>query len=228
MSELRVVPVEGVGEVAEGDDLASLLVDAAGRDALVDGDVVVVAHKVVSKAEGRIVAGADRREIAQRESVRILRRSGDTLISETRHGFVCANAGVDASNVEGDRVALLPLDPDLSARRIRTGIQRLTGAEVAVIVSDTFGRPWRLGQTNVAIGIAGLEPFIDYRGTTDGHGNQLAATLICVADEIAGAAELVMAKTKGICAAIVRGLDVRVGSGRATDVVRPHEEDLFR
>jgi coenzyme F420-0:L-glutamate ligase/coenzyme F420-1:gamma-L-glutamate ligase len=226
--ELRVVPLEGVGEVAEGDDLATLLVDAVGREAFADGDVVVVAHKVVSKAEGRVVAGTDRREVAQRESVRILRRSRDTLISETRHGFVCANAGVDASNVEGDRVALLPLDPDLSARRVRTKIERLTGARVAVIVSDTFGRAWRLGQSNVAIGIAGLDPFVDYRGTTDTYGKDLVATRICVADEIAGAAELVMGKTNGIFAAIVRGLDVHFGSGRATDVVRPHDEDLFR
>jgi len=228
VKELRVIPVEGVGEVREGDDLATLLVGAAGRDAFSEGDIVVVAHKVVSKAEGRVVDGGDRREAARRESVRILRRSGETLISETRQGFVCANAGVDASNVEGDRVALLPLDPDQSARRIRTKIERLTGAGVAVIISDTFGRAWRVGQTNVAVGVAGLDPFIDYRGATDSYGKQLTTTRICVADEIAGAAELVMGKAKGICAAIVRDPDVRFGSGRATDIVRPHQEDLFR
>ncbi|MGH2695114.1 MAG: coenzyme F420-0:L-glutamate ligase, partial [Actinomycetota bacterium] len=222
------VPVEGVGEVQGGDDVATLLVEAAGRDAFADGDVVVIAHKVVSKAEGRVVDATDRREAALGESVRILRRSGETLISETRHGFVCANAGVDASNVEGDRVALLPLDPDLSARRIRTRIERLTGAGVAVIISDTFGRTWRVGQTNVAIGVAGMDPFIDYRGTTDTHDKHLTATRICVADEIAGAAELVMGKAQGICAVIVRGGDVRFGPGRATDIVRPHAEDLFR
>lgn len=225
---IQVIPVEGVGEIREGDDIAALIVQAAGPQALKDRDVLVVAQKAVSKAEGRVVPGTDRRAAALAESARVLRRQGQMVISETRHGFVCANAGVDASNVEGDNVVLLPIDPDLSARGLRARLGHLTGEEVAVIVSDTFGRAWRIGQTNVAIGVAGIEPFIDYRGTTDSQGRDLSATRICSADELAGAAELVMGKTSGICAAIVRGAVVRFGRGAATEIVRPPGEDLFR
>ena len=225
---IHVIPVEGIGEIREGDDLAALIVKAAGPHALRDRDILVVAQKAVSKAEGRVVPGADRRAAALAESARILRRQGEMVISETRHGFVCANAGVDASNVEGDNVVLLPIDPDLSARGLRARLGHLTGADMAVIVSDTFGRAWRIGQTNVAIGVAGIEPFIDYRGTTDSQGRDLSATRICSADELAGAAELVMGKTSGICAAIVRGAVVRFGRGAATEIVRPPSEDLFR
>jgi coenzyme F420-0:L-glutamate ligase/coenzyme F420-1:gamma-L-glutamate ligase len=153
---------------------------------------------------------------------------GDMVIAETNHGLVCANAGVDASNVEGDNVVVLPRDPDASARRLRSRLLRLTGADVAVIVSDTFGRAWRLGQTNVAIGVAGMDPFVDHRGSTDTQGRVLDATRICVADEIAGAAEMVMGKADGICAAIVRGARIDRGRGAATDIVRPPSEDLFR
>ena len=228
MTELRILPVEGLPEIAPGDDLGALIVAALGGDGLANHDVVVVAHKAVSKAEGRIVDAAYRQGAAIRESVRVLRRQGDMIISETRHGFVCANAGVDASNVEGERVVLLPLDPDLSARRLRARLRRLAGVDVAVVVADTFGRAWRLGQTNVAIGVAGIDPFVDLRGSTDSFGRPLQATRICVADELAGAAEMVMGKTARVCAAIVRGAQLTWGRGAAADIARPFHEDLFR
>jgi coenzyme F420-0:L-glutamate ligase/coenzyme F420-1:gamma-L-glutamate ligase len=228
VTEIRIIPVVGLPEIEPGDDLAGHIRASVGNSGLVDGDVVVVAHKVVSKAEGRIVDAADRRAQAISESARILRRSGDMIISETRHGFVCANAGVDASNVSGDRVVLLPLDPDLSARRLRARLELLGGVRVGVVIADTFGRAWRLGQTNVAVGVAGIEPFIDYRGRRDSAGKQLVATRICIADEIAGAAEMVMGKSLAIPAAIVRGASVPRGRGSATAIVRPAEEDLFR
>lgn len=228
MNEIRIIPVQGVPEVTAGADLAAL-VAAALPEPLQDGDVVVVAQKVVSKAEGRTVPAAERAAATQRESARILRRTASGMvIAETRHGFVCANAGIDASNVPGDEVLLLPLDPDLSARRIRKKLQLLTGTEVAVIISDTFGRAWRLGQTNVAIGVAGMDPFTDHRGTRDAFGRDLHATRICTADEIAGAAELVMGKVDGICAAIVRGVLIAEGRGSAADIVRSPSEDMFR
>ncbi|MGH2786484.1 MAG: coenzyme F420-0:L-glutamate ligase [Actinomycetota bacterium] len=226
MRSITISPVVGIPEVVEGDDVAALVAEAAPQ--LAGEDVVVIAHKIVSKAEGRVIPSTDKRVEALREAVRVLRSTPDMIIAETRHGFVCANAGVDTSNIAGERVVLLPLDPDLSARRIKARLLHLTGADVAVIISDTFGRPWRLGQTNVAIGVAGMEPFVDYRGSVDGAGRELGATRICVADELAGAAELVMAKAAGIPAAIVRGATVSRGRGAAGDIVRPPEEDLFR
>jgi coenzyme F420-0:L-glutamate ligase / coenzyme F420-1:gamma-L-glutamate ligase len=225
---ITVIAVEGLPEVEAGADLPELIARQAGNGGLQSGDVVVVAHKAVSKAEGRVYPGADRIEAARAESKRILRRAGDMLISETHHGFVCANAGVDASNIAGDRVVLLPLDPDLSARRLRKRLEMLAGVEIGVVISDTFGRAWRIGQTNVAIGVAGIDPFIDYRDTLDSHGRELSATRICIADEIAGAAEMVMGKALGIPVAIVRGAPVRFGRGAATTIVRPPGEDLFR
>lgn len=227
MTQIRVIPVEGVREVAEGDDLGQLIFDAV-PEPLEDKDVVVVTQKVVSKAEGRVIPEHDRRQAAWDESTRVLRRVGEMIISETPHGFVCANAGVDASNVPTDSVALLPLDPDLSARRVRARLQHLAAKEIAVIVSDTFGRAWRRGQTDVAIGLAGMNPFIDYRGTLDSFGRSLTATQIAVADELAGAAEMVMGKAERVCAAIIRGAPVRSARGSAQDLVRPHREDLFR
>ena len=210
--------------------------------------MVVVTQKVVSKAEGRLVALADVTpspqaqelaarldkdprlvELVLRESRRIVRAERGVLITETRHGFVCANAGVDASNVAGEGyVSLLPEDPDASAEGIRRRIKDLCGAEVAVIVSDTFGRPWREGHVNVAIGVAGMSPFADYVGQTDPYGYELRVTTIAVADELAAAAELVMGKLERVPAAIVRGYRYRPGPGRATDMVRPPERDLFR
>ena len=229
---LTVMPVHGLPEVVEGDGLAALLAQHAD---LADGDVVVVTQKVVSKAEGRTVAlgveeRADYLALVERESVRVLRRRDELVISETTHGFVCANAGVDVSNVPRGRAALLPLDADRSARRIRDGLRAGTGLEVGVVISDTFGRPWRRGLTDVAIGCAGVAAVVDLRGGTDTVGRPLVSTEVCVADELAGAAELVMGKSSGVAAAVVRGVDpswLREGSV-AAEVVRPAAEDLFR
>jgi coenzyme F420-0:L-glutamate ligase/coenzyme F420-1:gamma-L-glutamate ligase len=235
-----VVPVTGIGEVVPGADLAGLIADAVaparpGGPDLRGGDVVVVTQKIVSKAEGALVAvdhtDADAKlALVTRESVRVLRRRGDLVISETRHGFICANAGVDLSNVADGTAALLPDDPDRSARRIRAGLLRALGVEVGVIVSDTFGRTWRRGVTDVAIGCAGVAAVVDLRGTRDAGGRELVATEVCVADEIASAAELVMGKDRGVPVAVVRGVPetwLRPASVRA-EVVRPPDEDLFR
>ena len=227
MREIRVIPLQGIPEVRPGDDLAAHIA-AAAAGVVVDDDVVVVAQKAVSKAEGRLQQSSDRLAVALAESARILRRSGDMVISETRHGYVCANAGVDASNIEQGWVCLLPVDPDASARRLRARLGRLTGCDVAVIVADTFGRAWRIGQTNVAIGVAGIDPFLDYRGQLDALGSPLTATQICIADEIAGAAEMVMGKSDGVCAALVRGAPARPGRGAAASIARPPAQDLFR
>jgi coenzyme F420-0:L-glutamate ligase/coenzyme F420-1:gamma-L-glutamate ligase len=229
---LSVIPVTGMTEIRPGDDLAGII---ARHVELLAGDVVVVTQKIVSKAEGRLVAvdpdDPDARvRLVEQESVRILRRRGDLLITETRHGFVCANAGVDFSNVESGWAALLPEDSDRSARRIRDGLRAHTGADVGVIVSDTFGRTWRQGVTDVAIGCAGVAAVVDLRGSNDVFGRELQATEVCVADEIASAAELVMGKASGIPAAVVRGVDpdwLRRGSV-ADEIVRPPNEDLFR
>ncbi|MEA2460564.1 MAG: dehydro coenzyme reductase / coenzyme F420-0:L-glutamate ligase / coenzyme [Actinomycetota bacterium] len=226
---IEIIPITGVPEIEPKDDVAAAIVEAAGPDAFRDGDVLVVTQKVVSKSEGRIVSADEKGAAVLGETKRVLRRAaGGMLISETRHGFVCANAGVDESNVELGKIALLPLDPDASARRVRSKVAHLTGTDVGVIVSDTFGRAWRLGQTDVAIGVAGFDPFNDYRGTTDVEGRELHATRICIADEIAGAAEMVMGKADRICAAIVRGTDVRMARGAATEIVRSPGEDMFR
>ncbi len=227
-----MLPVEGLPEVRPGDVLADLI---AGHTTLVDGDVVVVTQKVVSKAEGRLaIVGLDdataRRELVERESVRILRRRGELIVSETRHGFVCANAGVDLSNVELGHAALLPVDPDRSARRVRDGLRARSGAAVGVVVSDTFGRSWRRGVTDVAIGCAGVAAVVDLRGSPDASGRALLVTEVCVADEIAAAAELVMGKAEGVPVAVVRGVDptwLREASVKA-EVVRTPAEDLFR
>jgi coenzyme F420-0:L-glutamate ligase / coenzyme F420-1:gamma-L-glutamate ligase len=227
VTEIRILPVTGLPEIAAGDDLGALLQSRLPVP-LEPMDVVVVTQKVVSKAEGRVIAARDRYDAAEKESVRVLRRAGDMIITETRHGFVCANSGVDASNVAEGTVALLPLDPDLSARRLRAQLKHLCGVDVGVIVSDTFGRAWRKGQTDVAVGLAGIEAFIDYRGATDDFGRELNATQIAIADELAGAAEMAMGKTQRVCAAIVRGAPVVAAYGSAADLVRPHAEDLFR
>jgi coenzyme F420-0:L-glutamate ligase/coenzyme F420-1:gamma-L-glutamate ligase len=233
MTGLEVRPIAGIPEVAAGDDLARLI--AAAEPGLHDGDVVVVTQKVVSKAEGamaRIDPDDPRghKAIVEDESVRIVRRRGDLIISETRHGFVCANAGVDLSNVEEGWAALLPADSDRSARRIRDGLRAVLGVEVAVIVSDTFGRPWRRGLTDVAIGCAGIRAIVDLRGTEDSRGRELQVTEVCIVDELAAAAELVMGKAAGIAAALVRGVDPTwLGRGEVhAEVVRPPAEDLFR
>lgn len=236
MTTLGVMGVEGIGEVGRGDDLAGMICAAVE---LRHRDVVVVTQKVVSKAEGAMAQvdpddPLSHKEVVERESVRVLRRRGELVISETRHGFVCANAGVDLSNVERGTAALLPEDPDRSARRIRDGIRARAGVEVGVVVSDTFGRPWRRGVTDVAIGSAGLRAVVDLRGTTDAYGRELQVTEVAVVDEIAAAAELVMGKSTGVPVAVVRGLDESIftggdeRSGVLTDVVRSPAEDLFR
>jgi coenzyme F420-0:L-glutamate ligase/coenzyme F420-1:gamma-L-glutamate ligase len=230
---LSVLPVDGIAEVRPGDVLADLIV-ATGFE-LVAGDVVVVTQKVVSKAEGRLEAidpddPVAHKELVEREAVRVVRRRGDLIITETRHGFVCANAGIDLSNVESGWAALLPVDPDRSARRIRDGLRARLGLDVGVVVSDTFGRTWRRGVTDVAIGTAGVAAVVDLRGTEDALGRELQVTEVCVADEIAAAADLVMGKSSGIPVAVVRGVDpswLREGSV-AAEIVRPPAEDLFR
>jgi coenzyme F420-0:L-glutamate ligase / coenzyme F420-1:gamma-L-glutamate ligase len=242
VTELRVLPLAGVPEVREGDDLGTLIAAAVELE---NDDVVVVAQKIVSKAEGRVVrladvdpsprahdlaAGQDPRklEVVLREARRIVRERPPLVIAETRHGFVCASAGVDASNTpEPGTLVLLPEDPDASAARIRERLRALTGRTVGVVVTDSFGRAWRQGTTDVAIGAAGIEVLLDLRGVRDPVGYELHATTIAVADEIAGAAELVMGKVDGVPGAIVRGLRVR-GNGRARDLVMPRDRDLFR
>jgi coenzyme F420-0:L-glutamate ligase / coenzyme F420-1:gamma-L-glutamate ligase len=237
MSDLQVLAVRGMPEVAEGDDLAALIADAAAENGpeLRDGDVLVVTQKVVSKAEGAVVAvdpddPLSHKPLVERESVRVLRRRGDLVISETRHGFVCANAGIDLSNVARGHAALLPVDPDRSARRIRDQLRARLGLDVGVVVSDTFGRPWRRGVTDVAIGCAGIAAVVDLRGTTDALGRELQVTEVCVVDEIAAAADLVMGKASGVPVAVVRGLPPQwFRTGAVVDeVVRSPAEDLFR
>ena len=245
--EVRVIPLLGLPELGEGDDLAELLADACGRaGGLEEGDVVVVAQKAVSKVEGRTVRldeiepsaraielagdeGDPRQvEVILRETVEVVRSRPPLVISQTSHGFVCASAGVDASNTGGPgTVILLPVDPDASAARLRAGLADLTGIEPGIIVSDSFGRAWRQGTTDVALGVSGIVALRDLRGTTDSRGYELRSTMIAVADEIAGAAELVMGKANGVPAAIVRGVDA-AGEGRAADIVMPRERDLFR
>jgi len=230
---LEIWAVDGIGEVTPGDDLISLIADA--KPDLQDGDVLVVTQKVVSKAEAQLVPidpgdPLSKQKIVEGESVRILRRRGELIVAETRHGFVCANAGVDLSNVTAGWAALLPEEPDRSARRLRDGLRGRLDVDVAVIISDTFGRPWRRGLTDVAIGCAGIKPIVDLRGTKDSNGYELQVTEVCVVDELASAAEMVMGKATGLCAAVVRGVDPEwMGRGDVVaDVVRPADEDLFR
>lgn len=231
---LVVEPLTGIGEVAPGDDLAGLLAKALAPLSPMPDDVLVVTHKVVSKSEGAVVEleddGPDAdRPLVEREAVRVIRRRGNLVIAETRHGFVCANAGVDRSNALPGTAVLLPEDPDRSARRIRDRIGAELGVRPAVIISDTFGRPWRRGLVDVAIGVAGMSPIHDLRGSTDSFGRVLDVTEVNQADEAAAAADLVMGKADGICAALVRGMNpVGTGGSVREDVVRPPEEDLFR
>jgi coenzyme F420-0:L-glutamate ligase/coenzyme F420-1:gamma-L-glutamate ligase len=235
---VSVLAIRGIGEVQPGDDLAELLVAALGGAQgfeLRDGDVVVVTQKVVSKAEGRLVEiDADdpsaKAALVESEAVRILRRRGELVITETKHGFICANAGVDLSNVASGQAALLPIDSDRSARAIAAGLGHRLGVQVGVIISDTFGRTWRRGVTDVAIGCAGVAAVVDLRGTQDASGRELQATEVCVADELASAAELVMGKDRSVPAAVVRGVPgswLRPSSV-VDEIIRPPAEDLFR
>jgi coenzyme F420-0:L-glutamate ligase/coenzyme F420-1:gamma-L-glutamate ligase len=249
-ASVTITGIEGIPEIKPGDPLGAFIVEAARNQGIPfqADDVLVVTQKIVSKAEGRIVdlatvtpspfasqwAEAWQRdprhvEVVLRESRRIVRMDHGVIICETRHGFVCANAGVDASNVPGnDRLVLLPLDPDASARGIRDDVKRLAGADVAVIVSDTFGRPWRTGYTEVAIGCAGMLPILDYVGQADAQGRELRATWICIADELATAAELVTGKVNQVPATLIRGYPYPRGEGAATDMVRQIATDMFR
>jgi coenzyme F420-0:L-glutamate ligase/coenzyme F420-1:gamma-L-glutamate ligase len=241
VTALTIEPVRGLPELREGDDLARLIAESAE---LRDGDVLVVAQKAISKVEGRVVrlddvepsarartiAGegdARRIEVILREAKRVVRTRGSLVITETGHGFICASSGVDASNApEPGTLVLLPVDPDDSAARLRAGLRDQTGREVGVIVSDSFGRPWRNGTTDVAVGAAGIHVLRDLRGELDPNGYELRSTVIALADEIAGAAELVLGKLDRVPVAIVRGLDIR-GDSRARDLVLPSERNLF-
>ena len=249
MRKIELFGVPGIPEVAEGDDLAGLIARALRENGIeaADGDVFVVAQKIVSKAEGRVIqldsvepspraqewAAAfekDARvvEVVLRESKRIVRMERGVLIAETEHGFVCANAGVDTSNVAEGWVTLLPENADSSAEQIRSSLERAFGVRLGVIVSDTFGRPWREGLVNVALGVSGIAPLTDYRGQKDSHGNALKVTVIAIADELASAAELVMKKSDGVPVAIVRGFDHESREGSGVDLIRAAKLDLFR
>jgi coenzyme F420-0:L-glutamate ligase/coenzyme F420-1:gamma-L-glutamate ligase len=247
---IQLIAIRTLPEVEPGDDLGQLIARAAAETGvgLASGDILVVAQKVVSKAEGRLVNLATvtpsvfAREIAARqlrdprlievilaESARIVRMDDHVLVTETKHGFVCANAGVDKSNVRGkDWVSLLPVAPDESARRLVMRLSELLGIKVAVIITDTFGRAWREGLTNVAIGVAGMRPLQDFRGETDDHGKELSATVLAVADELAAASGLLMRKTARIPAVILRGYQYEAGGGGSAPLIRPRERDLFR
>lgn len=247
---IQIIGLEGISLIKKGDDIGAIILDTAQRKGtkLEEGDIVVVTQKIVSKSEGRIIdlnqivpspfalriakrTGRDPRhvEVILRESKRIVKMQDQHLIVETRHGFVCANGGVDKSNIEGaECVSILPVDPDESARRIRATIRRLSGVDVAVIISDTFGRPWRIGHVNVAIGVSGMKPIIDHRGLRDMFNYVLTVTIMAVADEIASAAELVMNKSDGVPVAIVRGYPYRKEEGKGVELIRPAELDLFR
>ena len=226
---IQVVPLAGIPEVRLGDDLAAFVGDALERaGGLEEGDVLVVSHKVVSKAEGRVEQTDDHLEVILREARAVRRRRDELVIAETEHGFVCASAGVDRSNTPGDGwVVLLPRDPDASAAALREALAARFDATPAVIVSDSFGRAWRQGTTDVAIGVAGMRPLLDLRGSADARGRALEATVIAVADELAGAAELVLGKTNGVPAALIRGYAVPPGDGSARELVMPPERDLF-
>jgi coenzyme F420-0:L-glutamate ligase/coenzyme F420-1:gamma-L-glutamate ligase len=250
MTEVRVVGIRGIPEVNSGDNLAELIVRAARAQDLIfeRGDILVVTQKIVSKAEGRIVRLEDiqpsevalrlsqgyhrdprHTEVILQESVRIVRMDRGSIISETRHGFNCANAGVDASNIPGaSTLALLPLDPDASAQSIRSGIEDQFGEDIPVIISDTFGRPWREGAVNVAIGAAGINPLRDYRDQEDAYGQMMRTTVIAVADELAGAAELVTGKVDGVPVALIKGYSYEGSNTGAKALVRPADRDMFR
>ena len=237
MSRLTAWGVEGIGEIVPGMQLGDIIVEACSGEPngpLLDNDVLVVTQKIVSKAEGRLVEinpddPLSHKVLVEEEAVRIVRRRGDLIITETKHGFVCANSGIDLSNVERGQAALLPLDSDRSARRIRDIVRARLGVSVGVIVSDTFGRPWRKGLTDVAIGVAGIAGVLDLRGTPDALGRTMQVTEVAVADELASAAELVMGKSNGIPVAIVRGAEVAWFRESSMDeIVRNPSEDLFR
>ncbi|HJT59263.1 MAG TPA: coenzyme F420-0:L-glutamate ligase [Ktedonobacteraceae bacterium] len=254
MTELRIIPITGIGEIPPGSDLGLIIYEAmqAQQQALQQGDILVVTQKIVSKAEGRVVnldeiqpsefariAALESRkdasyiEVVLRESRRVVRMDRGVLLTETRHGFICANAGIDESNVNGDRqITLLPVDPDSSAQELRSRLQQLSGEgsdfDIVIIISDTWGRPWRTGQVNMAIGVAGIEPLADYRGQYDPYGYELHASVIAVVDELASAAELVMGKIDRVPVAIIRGYTYNRGEGSIKTLLRDPSMDMFR
>jgi coenzyme F420-0:L-glutamate ligase/coenzyme F420-1:gamma-L-glutamate ligase len=249
MKRVELIGVQGIGEVTSGDCVGRLIAEACAREgiALLDDDVVVVAQKIVSKAEGQLVDLAGVRpspgaeELAQQldkeaalvqvilnESRGVIRSGGRALVVETHHGFICANAGVDQSNVGKRQVALLPKDPDASARRIRQELRQQTGRQPAVVISDSFGRPWRVGTVDIAVGLSGIKPIKDERGLKDRYGYELKAAVAAIADEIAAAAELVMGKRDGVPVVIVRGCEIEKEEGSVKELLRPVAEDLFR
>ncbi len=228
---VSIIPIDGIGEIEPGSDLAGMLAERLADIGVQDHDVVVVTQKVVSKSEGAMAIAAtdaEYRQVVDRESAQVLRRRGDLVITVTKHGFVCANAGVDRSNVSEGQVVLLPTHPDRSASRLRQRLTRDLDVNLAVIITDTFGRAWRNGLVDVAIGVAGMKPILDLRGTPDTQGRVLEVTEVALADEIAAAADLVMGKARGIPAVIVRGVIYPRGGGKATDLIRQPGEDLFR
>jgi len=232
MTKLEIIPLEGIPEISPGDDLVELI---GQLNNIQSGDILVVTQKIISKAENQMIDidpndPLSHKPLVERESVRILRRRGDLIISQTKHGFVCANAGIDLSNVERGQAALLPDDSDRSARRLRDGLAGRFQLDVGIIISDTFGRPWRRGLTDVAIGSAGVLPILDLRGSPDAFGREMQVTEVALVDELASAAELVMGKSSGIPIAIVRGADMSwFGSGSVQDqIVRDPQDDLFR
>ena len=230
---LQILPLTGIGPVHPGDEITDILTNALTPLTPASGDVLVVTHKIVSKAEGRVVTieGDEeefKRKLVESEAVSVVRRRGNLIIAETEHGFICANAGVDRSNAEPGSMILLPEDPDRSAHRIRVRLEHNFDIDISVIISDTFGRPWRRGLTDIAIGVAGLEAVLDLRGTNDWAGRELEVTEIAIADELAAAADLVMGKADGIPAALIRGYQGPRGEGRGSDLVRAPEEDMFR
>jgi coenzyme F420-0:L-glutamate ligase / coenzyme F420-1:gamma-L-glutamate ligase len=229
---VEIWPVEGLPEVREGDDLAAMLSGPLRSLGVRDGDIVAITQKIVSKAEGRVVPdeGGGRSAWVERETRRIVAQRGELIIAETHHGFVCANAGVDASNVEAGFVSLLPVDPDASSEAIRARLTDTLGlSRLGVVMTDTFGRPWRNGLVNVAIGCAGLPALIDLRGQADHHGRELEVTVVALADEVAAASGLVMGKSSRVPVALMRGVDISATTpGRAADLIRAPDEDLFR
>ena len=230
---VQLIPITGIGEVRAGEDVAAIILSALTDNDLdfADNDVAVITHKIVSKAEGKVVPvdGEEQyRALVEAEAEAIVRRRGDLVITRTKHGFICANAGVDRSNVPGSQAVLLPDRPDRSAHTIRTHLEHATGKRLAVVVTDTFGRPWRRGLTDVAIGVSGIPALLDLTGTKDMQGRTLEVTEVALVDEIAAAADLVMGKATGVPVAIVRGLTWTGKAGRARDLVRAADEDLFR
>lgn len=232
---IEIIPIRGIPEVARGDDLPAIVSDALLGEGVVlrDGDIVVVTHKVVSKAEGAVVEvdpddPDSHRAVALEQAEAVIRRRGDLIITQTKHGFVCANSGVDRSNMPDGQVALLPHHPDRSAHSIRRRLEELGSVRIAVVITDTFGRPWRRGLTDVAIGVSGIPAIVDHRGRPDARGRVMEVTEVAVADEIAAAADLVMGKADNVPVAVIRGLMFDEPEGRAADLVRPPAEDLFR